>query len=157
MNLWSDNRNHLLGDLLRDIYMAIIALLIGVQPGQYVLLISVSRMLQSLQHANVRIHFGSIGECILVSPRYHRLHHAVGIGHETHGKNTLGGHNFAVLFPAWDILFGTALFSQTFAATGVRDQLSPPEGEGRDYGCGFWPQQWLGLKRMAAFPDKGGF
>lgn len=154
MNLWSDNRNHLLDDFLRDIYMAIIALVIGVQPGQYVLLISVSRMLQNLQHANVRIHFGSIGERILVSPCYHRLHHAIGIGHETRGKGTLGGHNFAVLFPAWDILFGTAHFGKTFTATGVRDQLPAPEGEGRDYGRGFWAQQWLGLKRMTAFSNK---
>lgn len=153
MNLWSDNRNHLFDDLLRDIYMAIIALAIGVQSGQFVLLVSVSRMLQSLQHANVRIHFGLIGERILVSPRYHRLHHAIGIGHESHGKGMLGGHNFAVLFPAWDILFGTAYFDKTFAATGVRDQLPVPEGEGRDYGRGFWSQQWLGLKRMVAFSN----
>ncbi len=134
--------------------MAAIALLIGVQPWQYVLLISVSRMLQSLQHANVHIHFGSIGKCILVSPRYHRLHLAIGIDHEMHGKNTFNRHNFVVLFPTWDILFGTALFSQTFAATGVRDQLSPPESEGRDYGRGFWSQQWLGLKRMLVFSNK---
>ena len=58
LNLWSDNRNHLLDDLLRDIYMALVALAIGVEPGQYVLLVAASRMLQSLQHANVRIHFG---------------------------------------------------------------------------------------------------
>lgn len=154
MNLWSDNRNHLLDDLLRDIYMAIIALIIGIQPGQYVLLISVSRMLQSLQHANVRIHFGSIGERILVSPRYHRLHHAIGLGHEARGQGTLGGHNFSVLFPAWDILFGTAHFGKIFAATGVRDQLPRPEGGERDYGRGFWVQQWLGLKRMVAFSNK---
>lgn len=151
MNLWSDNRNHLLDDFLRDIIMAVIALVIGVPPGQYVLLVAASRILQSLQHANVRIWFGAIGERLLVSPRYHRLHHAIGIGHESGGKGTLGGHNFAVLFPVWDIVFGTAHFGKTFEATGVRDQLPVPAGEGRDYGHGFWAQQWLGLKRMAAF------
>ena len=151
MNLWSDNRNHLLDDFLRDIIMAVIALVIGVPPGQYVLLVAASRILQSLQHANVRIWFGAIGERLLVSPRYHRLHHAIGIGHESGGKGTLGGHNFAVLFPVWDIVFGTAHFGKTFEATGVRDQLPAPAGEGRDYGHGFWAQQWLGLKRMAAF------
>lgn len=151
MNLWSDNRNHLLDDLLRDIYMAVIALAIGVQPGQYVLLVAASRALQSLQHANVRIHFGKIGERLLVSPRYHRLHHAIGIGHESGGAGTLGGHNFAVLFPVWDILFRTARFDTGFEMTGVRDQLPPPQGIGRDYGSGFWGQQWLGLKRMLAY------
>lgn len=151
MNLWSDNRNHLLDDFMRDIYMALIALAIGVQPAQYLLLVAASRILQSVQHANIRLHFGAIGERLLVSPRYHRLHHAVGIGHESDGKGTLGGHNFAVLFPVWDILFGTAYFGKTFEATGVRDQLPVPQGEGREYGRGFWAQQWLGLKRMVEF------
>ena len=151
MNLWSDNRNHLLDDLLRDIYMAIIALGIGVQPAQYVLLVAASRALQSLQHANVRIHFGRIGERLLVSPRYHRLHHAIGLGHEGNGRGTLGGHNFAVLFPVWDIVFRTAYFGKSFERTGIRDQLPAPQGIGRDYGDGFWSQQWLGLKRMVDF------
>jgi len=154
MNLWSDDRNHLLDDLLRDIYLAIIALFIGVQPGQYVLLVALSRIIQSLQHANIRIHFGAIGERLLVSPRFHRLHHAIGVGHESRGRNSLGGHNFAVLFPVWDIVFGTARFGATFEATGVRDQLPPPQGKGRDYGSGFWRQQWLGLKRMVEYGRK---
>ncbi|MEC5215435.1 sterol desaturase/sphingolipid hydroxylase (fatty acid hydroxylase superfamily) [Actimicrobium sp. GrIS 1.19] len=149
MNLWSDNRNHLLDDFLRDIYMAIIALGIGVPPAQYVLLVAASRILQSLQHANVRLHFGVVGERLLVSPRYHRLHHAIGVGHESGGRGTLGGHNFAVLFPVWDILFRTSDFRRTFEPTGIRDQLPPPDGIGRQYGRGFWAQQWLGLKRMA--------
>lgn len=151
MNLWSDDRNHVLDDLLRDVLMGVVAIGIGVQPGEYVLLVSASRMLQSLQHANVRIHFGRLGEYLLVSPRFHRMHHAIGIGHESHGKNSLGGHNFAVLFPIWDVLFRTTHFDQGFAMTGVRDQLPPPAGKGRDYGRGFWAQQWLGLKRIVEF------
>ena len=156
MNLWSDNRNHLLDDLIRDIYMALIALGIGVPPGQYVLLVSISRILQSLQHANVRIHFGSIGERLLVSPRYHRMHHAIGVGHESKGQGTLGGCNFAVLLPVWDIIFRTANFTPEFAATGVRGQFpyitrAGVAIPGRDYGRGFWSQQWLGLKRMVEY------
>ena len=148
MNLWSDNRNHLLDDFLHDLYLAVIALAIGVPPGQYVLLVAVSRMLQSLQHANIKLHFGWLGERLLVSPRYHRLHHAIGIGHESGGQGTLGGHNFAVLFPIWDIIFRTGEFGRTFEPTGIRDQLPAPLGIGRQYGDGFWSQQWLGLKRM---------
>ncbi|MES2758880.1 MAG: sterol desaturase family protein [Pseudomonadota bacterium] len=159
MNLWSDNRNHLLDDLLRDIYMAVIALAIGVAPGQYVLLVSVSRALQSLQHANVRIHFGRVGERLLVSPRFHRLHHAIGVGHEA-VRSPARGCNFAVLLPLWDQLFGTARFEPQFAATGVRDQLDREDADGsvvpgRDYGRGFWRQQWLGLKRMVEFSRRG--
>jgi sterol desaturase/sphingolipid hydroxylase (fatty acid hydroxylase superfamily) len=150
MNLWSDNRNHLVDDFLRDMVMAVIALFIGVPPAQFVLLVVVSRMLQSLQHANVRIHFGALGERLLVSPRYHRSHHAIGFGHESHGVGSLGGHNFAVLFPVWDIVFRTARFSKTFEQTGIRDQLPQPVGSNRNYGNGFLEQQWLGLKRAAA-------
>jgi sterol desaturase/sphingolipid hydroxylase (fatty acid hydroxylase superfamily) len=156
MNLWTDDRNHLLDDLLHDIYLAVIALAIGVAPAQFVLLVSVSRALQSLQHANVRIHFGWLGERLLVSPRFHRLHHAIGIGHESKGKGSLGGCNFGVLLPWWDMAFGTAKFATEFAQTGVRDQL-PRQGAngelvpGRDYGRGFWRQQWLGLVRMVEF------
>jgi sterol desaturase/sphingolipid hydroxylase (fatty acid hydroxylase superfamily) len=156
MNLWSDNRNHLIDDFLRDIYLAIVALVIGVEPSQYVLLIMASRMQQSLQHANVRIHFGSIGERLLVSPRYHRLHHAIGVGHESKGKGTLGGHNFAVLFPVWDILFKTACFGKSFEPTGVRDQLPTAKSSARNYGKGFWEQQWLGCKRMLEYARKTG-
>jgi len=43
------------------------------------------------------------------------------------------------------LLFCTADFSDRFQPTGVRDQLA-----GRDYGAGFWAQQWLGLKRFRA-------
>lgn len=152
MNLWSDDRNHLLDDLLRDVYMAVIALAIGVAPSQYVLLVSVSRVLQSLQHANVRIHFGRLGERLLVSPRFHRTHHAVGIGHESQGRE-LGGCNFGVLLPVWDQLFGTANFAPGWHGTGVRDQFARTNPDGtvrpaRDYGRGFWRQQWLGLVRL---------
>lgn len=139
MTLWSDDRNHLLDNLLRDALMASMALLIGVAPGQYIGLIVASRILQSLQHANLKLSFGRFGEGLLVSPRFHRMHHAIGFGHE----GAAHGCNFAVLFPVWDIVFGTADFRDAYPATGIRDQLS-----GREYGQGFWQQQWLGIKRL---------
>lgn len=146
MTLWSDNRNHLLDDLLRDSAMVALALLIGIPPGQFIAVVACTQLLESLAHANVRLSLGLLGR-VLVSPRFHRRHHSIGIGHESAGPGTLGGHNFAVLFPVWDMLFGTANFEDRYDATGIRDQL-PPEG-GRDYGRGFWSQQWLGLKRLA--------
>lgn len=147
MTMWSDNRNHLLDDVLRAVIFVLVARLIGVGPGQFVALTALSQLLENLQHANTRLWFGPLFERVLVSPRFHRVHHAIGIGHESHGKGTLGGHNFAVLLPVWDMLFGTANFELRYGPTGIRDQLSQ-EG-GRDYGRGFWSQQWLGLKRLA--------
>ena len=150
MTMWSDNRNHLLDDVLKDVIWVVVAQLIGVAPGQFVAIVAFTQLSESFQHANLRVWFGRVGERLWVSPRFHRLHHSVGIGHETAGqqvmgKPTLGGYNFGVLLPWWDVLFGTANFENRFDRTGVRDQV---EG-GRDYGSGFWSQQWQGLKRLA--------
>jgi sterol desaturase/sphingolipid hydroxylase (fatty acid hydroxylase superfamily) len=144
MTVWSDNRNHLLDDMLRDAVFAVVALAVGVEPAQFILLVAISQLFQSLQHANLRLGFGRVGERLLVSPRFHRLHHGVGIGHESGGR--LGGCNFGVLFPWWDILFRTANFSPVYLPTGIRDQVS---GQ-RDYGRTFVAQQWKGLGRLLA-------
>ena len=147
MTMWSDNRNHLLDDVLIDTLMVLLAQVIGVPPGQFVALVAFTQLSESLQHANVRLHFGRIGERLWVSPRFHRLHHSIGIGHEQPGQSqTLGGCNFGVLLPWWDVLFGTANFSNRYDPTGVRDQVELPQ---RNYGQGFWAQQWLGVKRLA--------
>jgi sterol desaturase/sphingolipid hydroxylase (fatty acid hydroxylase superfamily) len=146
MTMWSDNRNHLLDDALRDIIVAFTARAIGVPPGQFVAVVAFTQLVENFSHINARVTLGWLGERILVGPRFHRLHHAIGLGHEGERPGTLGGCNFAVLFPIWDIVFGTARFDGRFEPTGIRDQL--PEHGGRDYGRGFWAQQWLGLKRL---------
>ncbi len=149
MTMFSDNRNHLLDDMLRDGLIVIVAQLIGVAPAQFVAIVVITQLSESFQHANVRIWFGSVGERLWVSPRFHRLHHSIGLGHESNGQGTLGGANFGVLLPWWDILFKTANFEQRYDPTGVRDQLEPgPDGRVREYGRGFWSQQWLGCKRL---------
>jgi sterol desaturase/sphingolipid hydroxylase (fatty acid hydroxylase superfamily) len=135
----------LLDDILVDSLMVITAQWIGVPPSQFIAIVAFTQLSESFQHANLKLWFGQIGERLWVSPRFHRLHHSIGIGHETSGKNTLGGHNFGVLFPFWDMIFKTANFELRYDPTGVRDQVE----QGRDYGTGFWAQQWLGLKRLA--------
>jgi sterol desaturase/sphingolipid hydroxylase (fatty acid hydroxylase superfamily) len=135
MTCWSDNRNHLLDDIIVDVLFICAAFLIGVSPSQFVLIVVLTQLSESLQHANVRLSFGRIGERLWVSPRFHRVHHSV-----SHGF----GHNFGVLLPWWDMLFGTANFENRYDPTGA-DVLS---ADSLDYGRGFWAQQWLGLKRM---------
>lgn len=139
MTFWSDSRNHLLDSLLRDLVLAFVAVLIGVAPGQFIVLTIVARVLESLQHANLRLRFPRAISWLLVVPGFHRRHHAIGVGHEGRAY----GVNFAVLFPVWDHLFGTADTRAGFEPTGIRDQLS-----GHDYGRGFWAQQWLAIRRM---------
>ena len=146
MTMWSDNRNHLLDDVIRDSILVFAAHLIGVAPSQFVVIVVVMQLSESLQHANLRLWFGAVGERLLVSPRFHRLHHSIGLGHESHGPETPGGHNFGVLLPWWDMLFRTSNFEIRYDPTGVRDQVE----RGRDYGDGFLRQQWLGLMRLLA-------
>jgi sterol desaturase/sphingolipid hydroxylase (fatty acid hydroxylase superfamily) len=144
MTMWTDNRNHLLDDIVTALVLSIVAKLIGVGPGQFVALIAIGQLSENFQHANIKCSFGWLGDRLWVSPRFHRLHHSVGIGHESAGRQTLGGHNFGVLFPWWDMMFGTVDFSNRYDPTGVRDQVE----NGRDYGQGFWAQQKLGLARL---------
>lgn len=139
----TDSRNHLLDSFSVDAAKAVVAPAIGVGPAQFVDLVVATRVRQSLQHANVGWTLGPL-QRLLVGPVFHRRHHAVGIGHE--GRRD--GCNFAVLFPLWDRMFGTADYRRAIEPTGIRDQLAPPAGSGRDYGRGFWAQQWLGLKRL---------
>ncbi|ARU04431.1 fatty acid hydroxylase [Comamonas serinivorans] len=175
MTMWSDNRNHLVDSVLTDLIVAVLALLIGVAPSQFIALVAVSQLLESLQHANLRWRFGAVGERLLISPSFHRRHHAIWLGHspqqaahqlpaDTHGEGLYQpiavdvktenkaypyGANFGVLFPWWDMLARTADFTPGFGPTGIDDQVTL----GRDYGRGFWAQQWLGLLRL--FKVKG--
>ncbi len=161
MTQWTDNRNHLLDDLMGALVWVLVAQLIGIAPSQFVAVVAITQLSENFQHANLRVSFGQWGERLWVSPRFHRLHHGVGIGHErgrppqqalpanaTSAEATtsyeLGGHNFGVLLPWWDMAFGTADFSQRFEPTGIRDQVEL----GRDYGEGFWSQQKLGVQRL---------
>ena len=149
MTMWSDNRNHLLDDVIHDTIIVLVAQLIGVAPGQFIAIVAFTQLSESLQHANLRVGFGAIGERLWISPRFHRLHHAIGIGHESAGPSTLGGRNFGVLLPWWDMLFRTVNFEPRYDPTGIRDQVEPDaQGRVRDYGRGFWSQQWRGLRRM---------
>lgn len=146
MSMWTDNRNHLIDSIVVALIISAVAVLIGVGPGQFVALIAFSRLSENFQHANLRLDFGPVLERVWVSPRFHRRHHSIGDGHESfeQGRLALGGCNFGVLLPVWDILFRTADFQLRFDATGVRDQVE----QGRDYGRGFWAQQKQGVLRL---------
>jgi len=151
MTMWTDQRNHLLDDVLVALIWAVVAQLVGMPPEQFVAVVAVTQLLENFQHANLRLSFGSWGERCLISPRFHRWHHSVGWGHESPSAGAgagermpLGGHNFGVLFPWWDDVLGTALRRPNDPATGIRDQVE----QGRDYGQGVWAQQYLGLLRL---------
>ena len=134
MTFWSDDRNHILDDVIAGAWFGIIAVLIGVPPGQFPVILMLLRLAESLSHANVRLDFGRVGERLLVSPRFHRLHHGVlSVGNL--------GKNYGVLLPVWDWMFGTADFNRaSYPRTG--DPRAP-----REYVSGSWfAQQMAGLR-----------
>ncbi|MXP64480.1 fatty acid hydroxylase family protein [Roseomonas sp. M0104] len=136
MTFWTDDRNHILDDMLGAVWFGGLALLIGVPPGQFPLVVVVLRVAEAFSHANIRLSFGRVGERLLVSPRFHRLHHS------RFGSARLG-KNYAVLLPVWDWIFGTADFRRDlFPATG--DRRLPEE-----LASGGWlRQQWAGLRQL---------
>jgi sterol desaturase/sphingolipid hydroxylase (fatty acid hydroxylase superfamily) len=82
-------------------------------------LITIYVCIGTLQHANVRWTFGPAGR-VLVSPAYHRLHHAPDI------QNV----NLGVVLTIWDVLVGSARFparSDSAGRTGLDGRPVPVE------------------------------
>ena len=136
MTFWSDDRNHVLDDLIGFVWFTAIALLIGIPPLQFPLLVLLLRLLESLSHANARVSFGWLGERLLISPRFHRAHHGVLAA----GQRSA---NYGAILPWWDVLFGTADFDRAYVRTG-----DPGAEEALATGT-YVQQQMAGLRRMA--------
>jgi sterol desaturase/sphingolipid hydroxylase (fatty acid hydroxylase superfamily) len=82
-------------------------------------LITIYVCIGTLQHANLRWTFGPVGR-VLVSPAYHRLHHAPDI------QNT----NLGVVLTIWDVLAGGAKFpsrADSVIRTGLDGRPVPVE------------------------------
>jgi sterol desaturase/sphingolipid hydroxylase (fatty acid hydroxylase superfamily) len=136
MTFWSDDRNHVLDDLIAFAWFMALGLLIGIPPMQFPLVILLLRLLESMSHANARVGFGRVGDRLLVSPRFHRAHHSI----RAAGQDSC---NYGAIFPFWDMLFGTADFARDYAPTG-----DPSAEEAMATGS-WWQQQAAGLRRLA--------
>jgi sterol desaturase/sphingolipid hydroxylase (fatty acid hydroxylase superfamily) len=140
MTFWTDDRNHLIDDLIAGFWFAGVAVVIGVPPGQFPLLLLVMRVMESLSHANVRLDFGRLGGRLVVSPHFHRVHHA--LDHDAGPGARAHGVNFGVLLPVWDMLFGTARFGGAYPPTGDRS------GSERLATGSWWGTQVEGARRL---------
>lgn len=132
LTMWSDDRNHVFDDLLVNIVLALFAQFVGTQPEDFILILMIGCIIESWSHANIDISFGRFASKLLVSPRYHRLHHALATPEERHIQD----HNFAPVLPIWDILFGTAIYDDRHRPTGVDDSVID-----RDNDKGWFGQQ----------------
>ena len=121
--------------MISFLWSAAIALLIGIPPLQFPLLILVLRTLESLSHANAKLSFGRVGDRLLISPRFHRAHHGVLAA----GQQSC---NYGAILPVWDMAFGTADFGREYVRTG-----DPSAEEALATGT-WWQQQRAGWQRM---------
>lgn len=142
MTLWSDDRNHVLDDVLASIWTGTIALLIGVAPAEFPLVLIAFRLIESLSHTNARLGLGRIGNSLIVGPQYHRLHHS--IEHADPPFDRSRGCNFAVIFPIWDVIFRTRRRDDAYPATGVASLTGPA------IRAGYLRHQLEGFRRLGA-------
>jgi sterol desaturase/sphingolipid hydroxylase (fatty acid hydroxylase superfamily) len=134
LSFWSDDRNHLLDEIISFLWYFAVGLAIGIPPLQFPLLIMGLKFVESMSHANIKLSFGPF-EPFVVSPRFHRRHHAT---------KAAGYHscNYAAVFPIWDIIFRSADFSNVWLPTG-----DPKAAEALHSGS-YFTQQWTGVKML---------
>src|SRR5690242_11502822 len=101
MNVTTAARQHLFENFLVPIFVTIpMAILFKLPPVNIAALSLIPFAWHYVSHANIRLGFGPFW-WLLVSPNYHRIHHSLEPNHID--------RNFAVWFPVWDIIFGTAV------------------------------------------------
>ena len=135
MTYWSDDRNHMLDDVIGAVWFGVLALLIGVSPLQFPIMVLVLRSVESLSHANTRLSFGRLGDRLLISPRFHRAHHSI----KAAGQRSC---NYGAVLPWWDMMFGTADFDRVYIRTG------DPSAEEAMHTGSWAQQQAAGLRRF---------
>lgn len=84
-------------------------------------LITIYVCIGTLQHANLRWTFGPVGR-VIVSPAYHRRHHAADVQH----------FNLGVVLTIWDVLAGRARFPGRAGVVGRTGLDGRPVPVGQD-------------------------
>jgi sterol desaturase/sphingolipid hydroxylase (fatty acid hydroxylase superfamily) len=125
MSCWTNDRGSLVDGFLQSMVLAGVGVVIGVAPTDFAWLVLLGELVQNFSHANVRIRFGPVGDRLLVSPTFHRLHHMV----VDPDRPALHNCNFGQVFSLWDSLFGTALHGEPIRPTGVGDPMVDADNE----------------------------
>jgi sterol desaturase/sphingolipid hydroxylase (fatty acid hydroxylase superfamily) len=126
--------SHVLEDAITYVWLITVGLAIGIPSMQFPFLILSFRLLGSIAQANTRITYGWLGEHVLVSPGFHRTHHAL----RAAGRRS---SNFGTALSVWDILFSTARFGDNTVETG--DAVAEPALVSGSWGA----QQAAGFRR----------
>jgi sterol desaturase/sphingolipid hydroxylase (fatty acid hydroxylase superfamily) len=142
VNVTTASRSHILDIVLTAVFVTIpMSLLFRLEPVEIALLAMLSVAWNYFAHANLRVSFGPLW-WLATSPQYHRIHHSLEARHRD--------RNFAVWFPLWDIMFGTAYrpLPGEYPATGV-------EGVRVETIPDAYLQPFRGWRRMLASRKRG--
>jgi sterol desaturase/sphingolipid hydroxylase (fatty acid hydroxylase superfamily) len=90
-------RFHPVNQALGAAAVDVLALLVGISPGIFLVVGPFNIITSCLVHANLNWTFGPL-RYVFASPVFHRWHHA----------RAVTDKNFASTFPIWDVMFGTA-------------------------------------------------
>lgn len=99
LTLLTGYRFHPLDELAASLVGFALGLVVGVAPPMGVALTFAVAVYAALQHEDTGWSYGPLG-LVLVSPRFHSVHHAV--------DAALHDRNYGILFSIWDRMFGTA-------------------------------------------------
>lgn len=119
MSCWTNDRGNLIDGFIQSMILAVVGLVIGVDPDEFAWLMLLGELVQNLSHTNTRLGFGRLFERVFVDPKFHRLHHM--LVDPTRPK--LHNCNFGQVLSIWDVLFGTALYGEPPRPTGVGDPV----------------------------------
>lgn len=139
MSCWSNDRGSYVDGFLQSMVLATVAIVIGIEPDQFALLLFIAELVQNFSHANVRFGFGRLFERIFVDPKFHRLHHMI-VDPE---RSRLHDCNYGQVLSIWDVLFGTALYGEPPRRTGVGDPMVDIDNE-----RGLVAMQWGAFRRF---------
>jgi sterol desaturase/sphingolipid hydroxylase (fatty acid hydroxylase superfamily) len=107
LHMLKAGRHHVLYFLARGVIVWMPLLLIGTPPELIVWQIVTVLLTGNIDHANIDFRIPGFVHRLLVTPHFHRIHHAA----DPHQGNA----NFGVLLPVWDMLFGTHVDPMTTA------------------------------------------
>ncbi|MBS0380825.1 MAG: sterol desaturase family protein [Proteobacteria bacterium] len=119
MSCWTNDRGTLVDGFIQSMILAVVGLVMGVDPDEFAWLMLIGELVQNLSHTNTRLGFGRIFNHLVVDPKFHRLHHML----VDPDRPKLHNCNFGQALSIWDVVFGTALYGEPPRPTGVGDPV----------------------------------
>ncbi len=117
MNVLSDNRTHVVEDLISATIAYLPAWFLGLNTTQAATLAISTVYISAFIHSNIRTNLGVL-RYVFISPQAHRVHHSIDPRHYD--------TNFGTVFSWWDYLFGTHYGNNIeYPATGIIDPRFP--------------------------------